>query len=63
MATLPKYIRLLSDVEIEEITERICDSYCKYPELYLCYYHDPDEANENMMREKCEHCPLNEVIG
>ena len=48
----------MSEQEIEEIKESICDNYCKFPDMYLSEYADPDEANTAMMNEECEYCPL-----
>ena len=48
----------MSEQELEEICEAICDSYCKFPELYLSQYDDPDDANVEMINEECEYCPL-----
>lgn len=44
--------------QLEEICGEICDNYCKYPELSLETHKDPDEANEWMMNNCCEKCPL-----
>lgn len=38
---------------LEEIVNDFCDNYCKYPLVYT----DEDE----MMEERCEHCPLNKI--
>ena len=43
------------------IKELFCDCYCKFPEEYLAMYKDVDDAQENLMREKCEMCPLNKL--
>ena len=48
----------MSEQELEEIKESICDNYCKYPDMYLSEYSDPDEANTAMMNEECVYCPL-----
>ena len=47
--------------QLESIKERICDGYCKYPELAKLTHDDSDEALEWMMRDCCEHCPLMEL--
>ena len=44
--------------QIEDICGEICDNYCKYPELSLEKYKDPDEAYEWLMNHCCEKCPL-----
>ena len=43
---------------IEEVREEICSDYCKYTEEYLSKYKNPDEANERMLADKCNFCPL-----
>jgi len=48
----------MSEQEIEEIKEAICNEYCRYPEEYLSMYSDPDEANTEMINEVCDYCPL-----
>ena len=48
----------MSEQEFEEIRESICDNYCKYPDMYLSDYADPDEANTAMINEECVYCPL-----
>ena len=48
----------MNDAEIQEIKESICDNYCKFPDMYLSDYSDPDEAHEAMVKEECEFCPL-----
>ena len=44
--------------QFEEIKEEMCDKYCKFTELSLETHKDPDEANEWLMRQYCENCPL-----
>lgn len=39
-------------MEIKEIVEKMCDKYCKYPELI-----DEMEILVNI----CDHCPLNDL--
>ena len=51
----------MSEQELQEIKEAICDNYCKFPERYAAEYDDPDEANEIMLCEECEYCPLNNL--
>lgn len=43
---------------IESVKEDMCDRYCKMRDYYLSMYKDPDEANEHMLNEQCDHCPL-----
>jgi len=47
--------------QFESIKERICDQYCKYPDMAKLAYEDPDEAMERLMHSYCEHCPLMEL--
>ena len=44
--------------QIEDICTEICDHYCKYPQISLEQYKDPDEAYEWLMNHCCEKCPL-----
>lgn len=44
--------------QIEAIKEGICDDYCKYTEQYRACYKDPDEAQERLMADMCNFCPL-----
>ena len=43
---------------LEDVVEKICDGYCKFPEKYLGQYEDPDEATYRMYKEKCDDCPF-----
>ena len=56
----------MSDITIcmmlHENCEKLCMEYCKFPEQYLGQYKDPDEAQEKMMAEKCEDCPIGKII-
>ena len=45
-------------IDLMRAVEMICDCYCKFPDEYRSMYKDVDVANENLMREKCEMCPL-----
>ena len=44
--------------QFEEIKEEICDKYCRFTELSLETHKNPDEANEWLMKQYCENCPL-----
>ena len=47
--------------EIIEICNEFCDNYCKYPELYRSVYKDTDEAEDKLLFERCEHCPIDRI--
>ena len=47
--------------QFESIKERICDGYCKFPEMAKLAYGDTDEALERLMESYCNHCPLQEL--
>ena len=47
---------------LDDALGRMCDDYCKYPEIYGRLYSDPDEAQERMCIEKCEDCPLVRLV-
>lgn len=44
--------------ELEEIAGKICKKYCKFPEAYG----DREDDNQRMIEERCEKCPLNELV-
>ena len=48
-------------MDIEKIIEKMCDNYCKYPAIYNSIHSDPDEANDRMLRDVCENCPLDHL--
>lgn len=54
-------ILTLNEDDRENIKELFCDCYCKFTDEYFAMYKDTDEAQENLMREKCEMCPLNKI--
>lgn len=43
---------------IEDVKEQICDDYCKYTEQYRACFKDPDEAQQRLMADMCEYCPM-----
>ena len=43
---------------IEDVKEKIFEDYCKYTEEYLSHFEDPDDAQERMLADKCQFCPL-----
>ena len=47
--------------EVDNIIEAMCDGYCMWPEEYMAYYHDPDDAIAAMQKEKCADCPLQKL--
>lgn len=47
---------------LEEVTEEMCNKYCKFPEEYFSKYKDEEEAEEKLYSEHCENCPLNKLI-
>ena len=45
---------------IEEVSQDVCDNYCKWPEKYGVDREDCDsERAVQMMEEICDKCPLN----
>lgn len=44
--------------QIEAVRESICSDYCKYTEQYLATYKDPDDAEERLLADMCNFCPL-----
>ena len=47
--------------KIEEVIEEMCDKYCKWPEIYLARYEDPDIAHDVMLETECPDCPLSRI--
>jgi hypothetical protein len=41
---------------IEKVADKICRRYCRFPEVY------PEGEAERMIEERCNKCPLYEVI-
>lgn len=45
--------------ELEEIAEKMCDTYCKYPEKW-----DPETEGMELYESKiCEECPMQRLMG
>ncbi|MEE1048208.1 MAG: hypothetical protein U0M60_12395 [Clostridia bacterium] len=38
---------------LQEVIQKMCDEYCKYPEQYK------GEDEDKLYEEKCDNCPLN----
>lgn len=47
--------------QIAAVREKICDAYCRYTEQYLSCYKDPDEAQEKLLADMCQYCPMREL--
>ena len=62
-STLVRAIESLKnlDDQLDYAIDTICGCYCKFPDEYRSMYKDVDESQENLMREKCEMCPLNNL--
>lgn len=44
---------------IREVSDEICDCYCKYAEMYNTSHDMNDEEKyEELIKEHCEVCPL-----
>lgn len=43
------------------IAGRICDDYCKYPDIAKGEVDDPDLADDHLYTKYCEHCPLSRL--
>lgn len=46
---------------MEELKEALCDDYCKYRDEALGKFKDPDDAQEWLIENYCEDCPLNTI--
>lgn len=44
---------LITREQFEEIAEKICDKYCRYPEIW-----DEESDGELSESEVCRNCPL-----
>lgn len=44
-----------------EIADKICDDYCKYPEICQGQEKDPDRAEDLLYETYCAKCPLNKI--
>lgn len=47
---------------IKDTINEMCGEYCKYPDIYRQMYDDEDVALDVMIRERCDGCPLNDLI-
>ena len=47
---------------IEDTVNDICNNYCKYPAIYNQRFDDEDVALDVMIQERCDGCPLNDLI-
>ena len=41
---------------IEKVADKICRRYCRFPEVY------PEGEAERMIEERCDKCPLGEMV-
>ena len=46
---------------IQEIADKICNDYCKYPETVRSQMKDIDLANDMLVKSYCDKCPLNRL--
>lgn len=51
----------MTKIELNNLKERICDDYCRFPNYYSNLYGDPDAAQEAMEEWECKQCVLNEM--
>ena len=47
---------------IQEIADKICNDYCKYPEIVRSQVKDIDEAERVLTNRHCKDCPLLSLI-
>lgn len=47
--------------QLEAIKAKMCDSYCRFPEMALETNEDPDEAWKWLEHTYCNGCPMNEL--
>ena len=48
--------------QLQMIAEQMCGDYCKWQEVYLGKYKDPEDAMEVMRYEKCIACPMTKLV-
>lgn len=47
--------------QLDDIVDKICDQYCKYPEIAKSEVKDAEAAYDHLYRKYCEECPLNRI--
>lgn len=47
---------------LSEVVNAICTDYCKFAEKVYTEYKDVDAADDILIKEHCENCPLNKLI-
>ena len=47
---------------LSDVVNAICTDYCKFPEKVYTEHKDVDAADDILMKEHCENCPLNKLI-
>lgn len=49
--------------QFESIKQRICDKYCKYPQIVHEQWlkEEIEDRDEYLYKTHCESCPLNEL--
>ena len=47
---------------IQEIADKICNDYCKYPDQVRSLVKDIDDAENMLMATYCDGCPLQRLI-
>ena len=55
-------IRITVPDILQSVADQMCDKYCKWPDHCLAEKNDPDEANELLLAEHCDSCPLQQLI-
>ena len=51
-----KIKRIVTIDKTGEIIEKICDKYCKYPEVW-----DEEKEGKTLQEAVCDSCPLNDL--
>lgn len=47
---------IISKEDLEQAAGAMCDDYCKYPLVY------PEYQNDRMIDERCNNCPLSQLM-
>jgi len=47
--------------QLNEIVDKFCEDYCKYPDICMAKTKDPEAADDLLYTEYCETCPFSRI--
>ena len=47
--------------QLNDVIDKVCSGYCKYPEICRARTKDPEAAEDLLYSEYCENCPFNRI--